>query len=285
MSAVGQAPAALNEPPRAAAGAAVEPERLVPGFVKDVGGMVDLAAAALIKAVKRPYDWGPEFVEQLRFTIRICFFPLILTSFALSFGPAGIQASNFFNLVGALDRMGGAYVIIVVRMFAPLVSAIVLAGAAGTAICADLGAREVREETPALRVLGVDPVKSLVVPRLLAMIVSSGLFMIFALLAGLLGLVVVVLQNGQPLGPVFSTFFSNASPLELEAAFLKTLIYGGMIAIICCYKGLNVSGSAESVGRAVNQAIVFAFLTIGFTDYVFSQLLLATNPILSQVRG
>jgi phospholipid/cholesterol/gamma-HCH transport system permease protein len=258
---------------------------LVPGFVLDIGGMVDLAAACVRRAARSPHRWGPEFVSQLRFTIKICFFPLILTSFALSFGPAGIQASNFFNLVGAPDRMGGAYVIIVVRMFAPLVSAIVLAGAAGTAICADLGAREVREETAALRVLGVDPVRSLVVPRLLALVLAAGLFNIFALLAGVLGLVVVVLQNGAPLGPVFSTFFSNANPLELEAALLKTLIYGAMIAIISCYKGLNVSGSAESVGRAVNQAVVFAFVTIGFTDYVFSQLLLATNPILSQVRG
>ncbi|MHB8693988.1 MAG: MlaE family ABC transporter permease [Solirubrobacteraceae bacterium] len=262
------------------------PDRpVVPSFVTDAGGMVDLAYMAVARAIRPPYSWGPEFVSQLRFTIKICFFPLILTSFALSFGPAGIQASNFFNLVGATDRMGGAYVIIVVRMFAPLVSGIVLAGAAGTAICADLGAREVREEMAALRVLGIDPIKSLVVPRLLALIVAAGLFNIVALLAGVLGLVVVVLQNGAPLGPVFSTFFSNANPLELEAAVLKTLIYGGMIAIICCYKGLNVSSSAESVGRAVNQAVVFAFITIGFTDYAFSQLLLATHPILSQVRG
>jgi phospholipid/cholesterol/gamma-HCH transport system permease protein len=258
---------------------------MTPGFVREIGGMVYLAYVVLARGLRPPYSWAPEFVSQLRFTIKICFFPLLLTSFALSFGPAGIQASNFFGLVGATDRMGGAYVIIVVRMFAPLVSAIVLAGAAGTAICADLGAREVREEIPALRVLGVDPIRSLVVPRLLALTVAAGLFNIFALLAGMLGLVVVVLQNGGALGPVFSTFFSNANPLELEAALLKTLIYGGMIAIICCYKGLNVSGSAESVGRAVNQAVVVAFLAIGFTDYVFSQLLLATNPILSQVRG
>jgi phospholipid/cholesterol/gamma-HCH transport system permease protein len=259
--------------------------RLLPPFVFEIGGMIDLALVSVRRALEPPYSWGPEFVSQLRFTIKICFFPLILTSFALSFGPAGIQASNFFNLVGATDRMGGAYVIIVVRMFAPLVSGIVLAGAAGTAICADLGAREVREETNALRVLGVDPVKSLVVPRLLALTLSAALFNIFALLAGVLGLVVVVMQNGQPLGPVFSTFFSNANPLELQAAVLKTVIYGAIIAVICCYKGLNVSGSAESVGRAVNQAVVFAFIAIGFTDYVFSQLLLATNPILSQVRG
>jgi phospholipid/cholesterol/gamma-HCH transport system permease protein len=257
----------------------------VPGFVREIGGMLDLTWAAFRRCVTPPFDWAPEFVAQLRFTIKICFFPLVLTSFALSFGPAGIQASNFFGLVGATDRMGGAYVIIVVRMFAPLVSAIVLAGAAGTAICADLGARQAREEIAALRVLGIDPVKSLVVPRLLALGFAAILFNIFALLAGVLGLVVVVIQNGGALGPVFSTFFSNANPLELTGAMLKTLVYGAMIAVICCYKGLTVSGDAQSVGRAVNQAVVMCFLAIGFTDYVFSQLLLASAPSLSMVRG
>jgi phospholipid/cholesterol/gamma-HCH transport system permease protein len=257
----------------------------VPGFVREIGGMLDLTWAAFRRCVIPPYSWAPEFVAQLRFTIKICFFPLVLTSFALSFGPAGIQASNFFGLVGATDRMGGAYVIIVVRMFAPLVSAIVLAGAAGTAICADLGARQAREEIAALRVLGIDPIKSLVVPRLLAIGFAAILFNIFALLAGMLGLIVVVIQNGGALGPVFSTFFSNANPLELQAAMLKTLVYGAMIAIICCYKGLTVSGDAQSVGRAVNQAVVMCFLAIGFTDYVFSQLLLASAPSLSTVRG
>jgi phospholipid/cholesterol/gamma-HCH transport system permease protein len=247
--------------------------------------MVDLAYVSLRAGLRPPYTWAPEFVSQFRFTIGICFFPLILTAFALSFGPAGIQASNFFGLVGATDRMGGAYVIIVVRMFAPLVSAIVLAGAAGTAICADLGAREVREETAALRVLAVDPVKNLVVPRVIALSAAAMLFNVFALLAGMLGLVVVVLQNGGTLGPVLSTFYSNANPLELQAAMLKTLIYGVVIAIVCCYKGMTVSGGPEGVGRAVNQAVVIAFLAIGFIDYVFSQLLLATHPILSLVRG
>jgi phospholipid/cholesterol/gamma-HCH transport system permease protein len=258
---------------------------IAPDFVREIGGMIDMAVRAVRVGFSPPYSWTPEFVAQLRFIIKVCFFPLVLTSFALSFGPAGIQASNFFGLVGATDRMGGAYVIIVVRMFAPLVSAIVLAGAAGTAICADLGARQVREEIAALSVLGVDPLRSLVVPRLLALVFAAALFNIFALLGGVVGLVVVVLQNGGALGPVFSTFISNANPLELGAAFLKTFTYGGLIAIICCYKGLNVSGNAQSVGRAVNQAVVLSFLAIGFTDYVFSQLLLATHPGLSQVRG
>lgn len=260
-------------------------EKAVPGFVRELGGMVFLAYLVFLRGVRGPYTWAPEFVAQFRFTLRICFFPLILTSFALSFGPAGIQASNFFGLFGALDRLGGAYEFIVVRLFAPLVVGIILAGAAGTAMCADLGARVVREEVDALRVLGIEPIKSLVVPRVLALLVAALLFNIFAVLAGLLGLVVVSIQNGADLGPVFHTFFSNATALELEASTLKSGLYGAIIAIVSCYKGINVSGGAEGVGRAVNQAVVVTFLAIGFTDYFFTQLLLATHPILSQVRG
>jgi phospholipid/cholesterol/gamma-HCH transport system permease protein len=256
-----------------------------PSFVRELGGMVHLASIALERAVRPPYPWAPEFVTQFRFTVKICFFPMILTAFALSFGPAGIQASNFFSLFGALDRLGGAYELIVVRLFAPMVVGIILAGAAGTAICADLGARVVREEVDALRVLGVDPVKNLVVPRLLVLICAALLFDVFAVLAGLLGLMVVSLQNGADLGPVFSTFFSNATALEFEASVLKCGVYGGIIAIVCCYMGVTVSGGPEAVGRAVNRAVVVCFLAIGFTDYVFTQLLLATHPILSQVRG
>lgn len=247
--------------------------------------MVHLAVLAISRGARGPYDWGPEFISQFRFTVKVCFFPLILSSFALSFGPAGSQASNFFALFGALDRLGGAYELIVVRLFAPLVVGIVLAGAAGTAICADLGARVVREETDALSVLGVDPVKSLVVPRILVLVLVAVLFNVFSVLAGLLGLVVVVLQNQAELGPVFATFFSNATALELVASVLKAAIFGAVIAVVCCHKGMRVSGGAEGVGRAVNQSVVITFLAIGFIDYVFTQLLLATNPILSQVRG
>ncbi len=259
--------------------------RAWPNFLIETGGMLYLGGLAVVRAFKPPYSYGPEFVAQFKFTIRVCFFPLVITAFALSFGPAGIQASNFFGLFGSFDRLGGAYVIIVVRLFAPLVTAIVLAGAAGTAICADLGARQVRDETDALRVMGVDPVKHLVVPRLLAILLAAVLFDIFALVAGLLGAVIVVLQNDAALGPFFSTFFSNATTLELLASLVKCGIYGAMIAIVCCYKGMNAKGGPEGVGRAVNQAVVIAFLLIGFIDYFFVQLLLATNPILSEVRG
>lgn len=255
-----------------------------PPFFVALGGMTRLAWIT-VRGLRPPYPWAPESVAQFRFTLAACFFPLLLCAFALSFGPAGVQATNFFGLFGAYDRMGGIWVIVVLRLFAPLVVGIVLAGAAGTAICADLGARVVRDEVDALRVMGVDPLKSLVVPRVLALAAAGVLFTIFAVLAGILGAVMVLVQNDAPFGPFFSNFFANATPLELMAATLRAAIYGAVIGVVCCYKGITVSGGAEGVGRAVNRAVVICFLLIGFIDYFFSQLLLATQPELSQVRG
>src|SRR5213079_3187508 len=102
---------------------------------------------------------------------------------------------------------------------------------------------------------------------------------------GILGAVLVILQHHAELGPAVSVFFANATPLELIAATVKAGIFGGVIAMVACYKGMNVTGGPEGVGRAVNQSVVVAFLAIGFIDYAFAQLLLATHPQLSQVRG
>ena len=174
--------------------------------------------------------------------------------------------------------------LVVLREFAPLVCAIVMAGVAGTAMTADLGARKIREELDALVVLGVDPIKSLVVPRFLSLMLLTALFDIYALLFGTLGGVLVTISNGAQVGPFFSTFFSAATTVEFEGSLLKCAVFGAVIAIVCCYKGLTASGGAEGVGRAVNQAVVTAFLAIGAIDYVFTQTLLATNPNLNTPR-
>ncbi len=257
----------------------------LPGFVLAIGGMLYLVAELARRGVSRPFTWGHEFAAQFGFTVRVCFFPLILTSFVLAFGPIGVQASGFLEVFGSFDRFGSVYELTEVRWFAPLVVGIVLAGAAGTSMCADLGARVVREEIDALRVMGVDPIKNLVLPRVLALMCAALLFNIFAVVSGLAGAILVLYQHHQPLGPAVSDFFANATPLELAAATLQVAIYGAIIAVVSCYKGISVSGGPEGVGRAVNQSVVIGFTAIGFTGYVFMQLLLATHPILSVVRG
>lgn len=258
--------------------------RPVRGFIETIGAMVVLLRRTVAAALQPPYDYGPELVDQFLFALRLGWFPMIVASLAFTYGPAGVEVGDFLNLLGALDRLGGIFVIIVMREFAPLVVAIVMAGVAGTAMTADLGARRLREELDALMVLGIDPIKSLVVPRFLSLMVLTPLFSIYALLFGTLGGVLVTLSNGAQVGPFFTTFFAQANTAEFEAMLVKSTIFGAMIAIVCCYKGLTASGGAEGVGRAVNQAVVIAFIGIGAIDYTFTQTLLATHPGLNTPR-
>ena len=247
-------------------------------LLEEIGDMMVLTGRTISSALRPPYPYGGEFVSQFLFTLRLVWFPLLVTTVAISYGAPGLQAANFLRIFGALDRLGGFFVLAAIREIGPLITSVVLAGIAGTAITADLGARKIREELDALQVLGVDPVKNLVVPRFLALMLVTGLFDLFALLFGLFGGILASIVEGQPLGPFWATFFANTTTVDLWGSVLKTMIFGAIIAIVCCYKGMTASGGAEGVGRAVNQAVVVAFLSFGTFNYIFTQMLLATHP-------
>jgi phospholipid/cholesterol/gamma-HCH transport system permease protein len=251
---------------------------------EQVGDMMILTARTVVAALRPPYPYGSEFVTQFLFVLQLCWFPMMISTLAFGFGAPGLQAANFLSLFGALDRLGGFLVLTSVREFAPLVTAVVVAGVAGTAITADLGSRRIREELDALQVLGVDPIKNLVVPRFLALMLITGLLNIYALIFGLVSGTVASLIYHEPLGGYFATLFNNASVTDLWGSVLKTSCFGGIIAIVCSYKGMTASGGAAGVGKAVNEAVVIAFLGVFAFNYVFTQTLLATHPELQQIR-
>ena len=251
---------------------------------EQVGNMMILTGKTMIATVKPPYPYGGEFVSQFLFALQLCWFPMLISTVAFGFGAPGLQAANFLALFGALDRLGGFFILASVREFAPFVTAVVVAGVAGTAITADLGARKIREELDALMVLGVDPVKNLVVPRFLSLMLITGLLNIYAVLFGISGGIFAEFAYGQPLGGFFAGLFNNASTTELFASVLKTTLFGAIIAIVCSYKGMNASGGAQGVGTAVNEAVVIAFMGVFAFNYVFTQTLLATHPDLNTFR-
>jgi len=246
--------------------------------LEEFGDMMILTGKTIWSALRPPYPYGGELVSQFLFTLRLVWFPLLITTVAISYGAPGLQAGDFLTLFGALDRLGGFFVLASIREIGPLITAIVIAGVAGTAITADLGARKIREELDALQVLGVDPVKNLVVPRFLALMVATGLFDIYAVLFGIFGGLVADIVTGGSVGPFWNTLFANSSVTDLWGSVLKCTMFGAIIAIVCCYKGMSASGGAEGVGRAVNEAVVLAFLLFGAFNYVFTQTLLATHP-------
>ena len=249
-----------------------------------VGDMMILTGKTLVSALRPPYPYGTEFVQQFMFMLRLCWLPLTVSMVAISYGAPGLQAGNFLVLFGAIDRLGGFFVLASIREFAPNVTAIIVAGVGGTAITADLGARKIREELDALQVLGVDPIKNLVVPRFLALMTITGLFNLYAICFGISGGILATLTFDAPLGPFFATLLNNASTTDLWGSVVKTTLFGAIIAIVSCYKGMTASGGAEGVGRAVNQGVVIEFLAIFAFNYVFTQTLLATHPEISVIK-
>src|SRR5580693_2745169 len=208
-------------------------------FLEEVGDMVLLTARTISSALRPPYPYGGEFVSQFIFVLRICWLPLLVSTFALSYGAPGLQASNFLAIFGALDRLGGLFVLAVVREIGPIITGLMLA---------------------------------------------TGLFNIYAILFGLFGGLLADIVNHQPLGPFWVTFFANTSTTDLWGSTLKTTVFGAIIAIVACYKGMTASGGAEGVGRAVNQSVVISFLVFGAFNYAFTQMLLATHPNILVIR-
>jgi phospholipid/cholesterol/gamma-HCH transport system permease protein len=249
------------------------------GWIEQVAGMMLLTGKAAVATFTPPYSWKEEFIEESFLILRRCLLPMIIAVTAFAFGAPGVQASNITSIFGSVDREGAFFVMASVRELAGWINGMVIAGVGGTAICADLGARKVRDELDALAVLGLDPVREVVTPRFLALGIITPLMNLIAVVFGVIGgWMAAVLIWGVSSSGYIATFTSNFSLPDLLGAVLKTTVFGFIIAIACCYKGMNVKGGAEGVGRAVNQAVVIAFAGIWVFDYMFTSILLAAFP-------
>jgi phospholipid/cholesterol/gamma-HCH transport system permease protein len=112
----------------------------------------------------------------------------------------------------------------------------------------------------------------------------TGLLDIYALLFGIAGGIFAEIAYNAPLSGFFATLQSQAETTDLWGSILKCTLFGAIIAIVCCYKGMNASGGAAGVGRAVNEAVVIAFLGVFAFNYVFTQTLLATHPEIQVIK-
>jgi phospholipid/cholesterol/gamma-HCH transport system permease protein len=243
------------------------------------GEMVYLTGVLFKSAVTRPKGYWGDVRDQMYQILRLCWLPMIISTTAFGFGAPGLQALNLYSLFGTPERLGSFFIMASVREFAPWINAMVVAGVMGTAITADLGARRVREELDAMEVLGVDPIRTLVLPRVIALFIMTGLLDLVALTFGVVGgFFASIYVGGATPGAFIDNFFANATVPDLWGSVLKTAIFGLIIGVVCCYKGLRAEGGPAGVGRAVNQAVVISFAGIWIFNYVFTTILLGVNP-------
>jgi len=225
------------------------------------GGFFAMALDVLVLIPRKPFAWR-EFVDQSWFVARVSLLPTLMLAV-----PYSVLVVFTFNILllefGAADFSGTTAAFATVTQIGPIVTVLVVAGAGATAMCADLGARTIREELDALRVMGINPIQKLVVPRVLAATLVAVLLSSVVILVGLVG------------GFIFSVFVQHVTPgayasgmtvltraPDVLTAMIKAALFGLAAGLVACYKGISVGGGPAGVGNAVNETVVYTFMAL-----------------------
>lgn len=225
---------------------------------------------AVTDMVRGRFSWS-EFMLQAWFMTRVSLLPTILV--AIPFGVIiSVQIGAIAAQIGAVSLTGAINGIAVLRQAAPLVTSLLIAGAVGSAICSDIGARTVREEVDAMKVMGINPVQRLVAPRMVAALVVSFLLTVIVAMTAILAAYMMTVGRGMvSSGTYLGSFISFSQPTDLVVAELKALVFGFLATVVSCHKGLKASGGPKGVADAVNQAVVLSVILLAVVNVVITQ--------------
>lgn len=261
----------------------------VPGYgrLESAAGMGSLFVRVVRVAVTPPYPWLRTCLEECELTIRRCTMPLLISVCFWIVGFATVAVSGIVGDIGSPDRTGAGITLGQIRESSYWITSMVFAGVVGSAMTADLGARKIREELDALQVLALDPIRSLVVPRVVALALMAPVLLLIAVAAGILAVGVfgpllvpqldradfIATSKGAMVGP------------DVLSAYLKAVVTGLFVGIVCCYKGLSARGGAEGVGRAVNEAVLITFVALWTFGALWNSVFFALFPNVLTLRG
>ncbi|WP_199190061.1 ABC transporter permease [Mycobacterium sp. ENV421] len=229
--------------------------------MRGVGDFFAMSLDTFVQMVRPPFAWR-EYVNQTWFVARVSILPALMLTL-----PYSVLLVFIFSILltefGAADFSGTGAAIGTVNQIGPIVTVLVVSGAGATAMCADLGARTIREELDALRVMGINPIQALVVPRVLAATTVSLALASTVILVGLTGafLFVVFIQHVSP-GAFVAGLTVLTGAADVVVSLIKAMLFGLAAGLIACYKGVSVGGGPAGVGNAVNETVVFTFMVL-----------------------
>ncbi|PQM46046.1 MlaE family ABC transporter permease [Mycobacterium talmoniae] len=234
-----------------------------------VGGFFRMCVLTGKALFMPPFQWR-EFILMSWFVMRVAIMPTIAVSIPLT-----VLLIFTLNIllaqIGASDISGSGAAIGAVTQLGPLTTVLVVAGAGSTAICADLGARTIREEIDAMEVLGIDPIHRLVVPRVLAATLVATLLNALVITVGLVGGFIfgVYLQNVSG-GAYLSTLTLITGLPEVVIATVKAATFGLIAGLVGCYRGLTTRGGSKGLGTAVNETVVLCVIALFAVNVVLT---------------
>jgi phospholipid/cholesterol/gamma-HCH transport system permease protein len=245
--------------------------------LRKTGAFVAMSLDAFMALPRRPFAWH-ELAIQTWFVARVSMLPGVMLVIPFC-GLIVFQAGFLLTAIGAQDLSGALASAAVVTNVGPIVSVLVVGGASATAMCADLGSRTIREELDAMRVLGIDPIQRLVVPRMIAAMVVA--FLLNAMLS-IIGLACcyffsVYVQHVTP-GAWAAGLTLVVGLTDVVVSVVKAMLFGLAAGLIACYQGMSVGGGAQGVGNAVNETIVYTFMVLFVINVVVSAVGVKVSP-------
>lgn len=258
---------------------------LLPGPVRAtleaVGGMYSMFAASLYRLVtdlvRRRFQ-GAEFVERSWFLVGATLLPAVLVSTPLGVAIA-LQVGALAAQIGATSFVGAANAIGILREASPIITALLLAGVGGSAVCAEFGARTIREEIDAMQVLGLDPLRRLVAPLIAAGVLVGALLNVVVIFVSVVSAYVfdLAVLHGTK-GSFFASFTQFATVADFVTSEIKAAVFGLTAVMIAAYKGLNARRGPTGVGEAVNQSVVITGIVLFALNLVITEIFFAVVP-------
>ena len=245
---------------------------LITQFLVELQQVTNLLWRA-IKGLKKKPRYVDEIITQMD-KIGVGSTGIVVLTGFFTGGVLILQAYPTLAYYGAQANAGQSVAITLIRELGPVLTALMVAGRVGSAISAELGSMVVSQQIDAMRALGTSPVRKLVTPRILALLISLPLLTIVADLFGLIGAGVVSHSLfGLDVNTYISSVRTGTAVEDLLAGIIKPLFFGMIIALISCHKGLNTKGGTVGVGRSTTQAVVASSINVIVADFFLSKIL------------
>jgi len=233
-----------------------------------------LETIAHLKGVVRLRGGGFTLVMRQMAHLGVDSLPIVLLINLFTGMVMTVQTAHEFIKYGTQFSIGGVIAIAMGRELGPVLTGVVMAGRVGAAITAEIGSMKVTEQIDALRVMATNPIQYLVVPRFIACVIMLPLLVVFADLIGTVGGYMVAVYYYHINGASFlNSIKSFAIAGDVTGGLLKAAVFGGIIAIIGCHKGLTTREGAEGVGQATTSSVVCSIILIFVFNYFLSLLL------------
>ena len=251
--------------------------RLIDGLksaLLEVQEYVRLSMAAIRGAVSRPF-YAHDLVEQLE-VIGLGSLTVVLLTGFFTGAVLALQSGMTLDQFGARPFVGRLISASMIKELGPVLTALMLAGRVGSGIAAELGSMVVTDQVSALRALGTDPVRKLVVPRVLAGFIMCPILTVVANAVGLLGGWIIAVTQLRVASSVYWQSVLDGLYLEdVWMGLIKPFFLGFIIVSIGCHVGLRAKGGTQGVGRATTSAVVAASVTVLVVDFFVTRLLIS----------